>query len=257
MREEVCALIRYHSFPPFAIHNENAEYRLTRIASCGELAPGFTIEKLCLLERADMKGRKASDIEDSIEKIAYCEMLAEEAGCLKAPYPFATPYSQRAYFLGKTKWRDHEVYRDTWGEVLLLSGLPGTGKDTWLRNNAPDLPMVSLDAIRERLHIRPTDKQAPVVEAAHEEAKEYLRKKQPFVWNATSISIELRSKQIELFEQYGASVRTLFLETEWNEELRRNAARSAVVPVPVIERMLSRLEIPERHECESVIWETT
>jgi predicted kinase len=117
--------------------------------------------------------------------------------------------------------------------------------------------MVSLDELRLRLHISPTDKQAPVVAAAEEEAREFLRKKQPFIWNATCITGEIRSKQIALFEQYGASVRTVFLETEWEEELRRNAGREAVVPVPVIEKMLSRLEIPERHECERVEWEIT
>lgn len=257
LRETVCALIRYHSFPPFAIHNKNPELRLLRIASCGELAEGFTIEKLCLLERADMRGRLGMDIEESVEKIEYCEMLAKEIGCLRAPYRFADPFSQRAYFIEKTAWRDTALYRDSWGEVILMSGLPGTGKDTYIGKNFPDLPMVSLDKIRERLRISPTDKQAPVVAAATEEAREYLRKKQPFVWNATCTTVEIRAKQISLFEQYGASVRTVFLETGWEEEMRRNAGREAVVPAPVIEKMLTRLEIPERHECERVEWKIT
>lgn len=256
MREVIAALIRYHSFPPFAAYKEDAELRTLRIASCGELAPGFTIDKLCLLERADILGRIGHDTEGSLEKVELCRMVAEEAGCLHGPYRFADPYSQHAYFTGKTAWRDQELYRDTWGEVLLLSGLPGTGKDTWLSKNLPDLPMVSLDNIRVRLNISPTDKQAPVVAAAQEEAREYLRKKQPFVWNATSLTVELRSNQISLFEQYGASVKTVFLETDWEEQLRRNASRTAEVPLPVIEKMLRRLEIPERHECEMVVWET-
>ena len=257
MREVICALIRYHSALPFMMAHENADYRLLRIASCGELAEGFTLQALCLLERADMRGRRGMDIPASLEKIAYCALLAEESGCLTGPYRFCDPYSQWAYMRGKTAWRDQPLYRDTWGEVILLSGLPGTGKDTWIRKHHPDLPMVSLDELRLRLHISPTDKQAPVVAAAEEEAREFLRKKQPFIWNATCITGEIRSKQIALFEQYGASVRTVFLETEWEEELRRNAGREAVVPVPVIEKMLSRLEIPERHECERVEWEIT
>ncbi|MBO7292346.1 MAG: ATP-binding protein, partial [Clostridia bacterium] len=196
------------------------------------------------------------DTEGSLEKVELCRMVAEEAGCLHGPYSFPNAYSQHAYFTGKTGWRDQDLFCDTWGEVILLSGLPGTGKDTWLSKNLPDLPMVSLDNIRERLRISPNDKQAPVVAAAQEEAREYLRKRQPFVWNATSLTVELRSNQISLFEQYGASVKTVFLETGWEEQLRRNASRAAVVPQPVIEKMLRRLEIPERHECETVLWET-
>ena len=96
MREEICALIRYHSFPPFAMHSDNAEYRMARIASCGELAGSFNMEKLCLLERADILGRTAPDTEAALERIAYCELLAEEIGCKYGPYPFANPHSQRA-----------------------------------------------------------------------------------------------------------------------------------------------------------------
>ena len=257
LREVVCSLIRYHSAVPYMMHHENAEWRLLRIASCGELADGFTLKALCTLERADMRGRYGNDLAASLEKVAYCEMLAEECGCLEAPYRFCDPYSQWGYMRKKTAWRGQPLFRESWGEVILLSGLPGTGKDTWIRKHHPDLPMVSLDEIRQRLHVLPTDKQAPVVAAAQEEARALLRKKQPFIWNATSITGDLRSKQIDLFEQYGASVKTVFLETEWEEELRRNAGRQAVVPVPVIESMLSRLEMPERFECEEVQWEIT
>ena len=114
-----------------------------------------------------------------------------------------------------------------------------------------------MDEIRKRLKVSPTDNQGAVVARAHEQAKEYLRKKQPFVWNATSITAQLRSKQISLFEQYGASVKTAFLETDWEEELIRNANREAKVPKEVIEKMLSKLELPERFESEKVVWEIT
>ena len=184
-------------------------------------------------------------------------MLAEERGCLRAPYPFADPYSARAYFRERTESPEVALYRDTFGEVILMSGLPGTGKDTYIAKHYADLPMVSLDAIRLRLGVKPTDPQAPVVSAAKEEAREYLRKKQPFVWNATSLSYELRGGLISLFEGYGASVRTVFLETSLATELARNRSREAAVPEPVIHKMLSRLEIPERYECEAVEWKIT
>ena len=116
------------------------------------------------------------------------------------------------------------------------------------------MPVVSLDEIRKELDISPEENQGRVIAAAHDHAREYLRKKQPFIWNSTSVTEQQRSTQISLFEDYGASVRTVFLETEFEEEMRRNEERAEAVPARVIERMLSRLEIPERFECESVEW---
>lgn len=257
IRESVCNLVRYHSFPPFAIKTENAERRLLAIASNGELATGFSIEKLCLLERADVLGRVAYDQAEYLERIDYCKDLAKEIGCLYEPYKFVSNYAKRAYFLGRTDWKDQNLYKDTWGEVVLTSGLPASGKDTWIKTHYADLPMISLDEIRKELGVLPTEDQTKVVVTAHERAKELLRKKQPFVWNATSITAQLRSKQITLFENYNASVKTLFLETDWQEELARNNQRKEKVPQNVIEKMLSKLELPERAESETVVWELT
>ena len=254
VREAVSFLVRYHSFPPYAMGAKNAERRLFEISSNGELTSDFTVEKLCFIEKADVLGRICKDTDEQLQKIEYCEDLAKEIGCFDAPYAFASPFSQRGYFARKTSWQGDELYKSTWGEVILMAGLPGTGKDTYIKANFPDLPMISLDEIRTRLKISPTENQSAVIAEAHANARELLRKKQPFVWNATSLTADLRAKQISLFEGYGASVKTLFLETEWNEELRRNAERSKVVPEEAIERMLLKLEMPERFESETVIW---
>ncbi len=258
LREAIVFLVRYHSFPPYAIKAEDGERRALRIAANGELTPLFNMKMLYLLARADAKGRRGDGAEDMWERVELFRLMMSELACLDAPYSFASPYSERAYFREKTAHPAQELYCDTWGEILMMSGLPGTGKDTWLSQNAPDLPMVSLDEWRKKLHISPRDPQAPVVAAAQEEAREYLRRKQPFVWNATGLSKQIRWKQIELFEQYNAGVRILFLETDWETERLRNEARreEAVVPAPTIEKMLRHLEVPERYESERVEWKT-
>jgi len=64
----------------------------------------------------------------------------------------------------------------------------------------------------------------------------------------------LRAQQIELFEGYHARVRVVYLETAWEEELRRNAKRPQAVPEDVIDHMLGRLEPPERFEAQAVAW---
>ncbi len=257
LREGICSLIRRHSFPPYAIKEENPEYEILKAASLGQNANLFSIKKLCILSEADVLGRVCNDREDYLERIECCKILSEELGCIEKPYSFKDSFSQRAYFLKKTLWREQEMFNDAWKRVIMLSGLPGTGKDTWISENCSDLPVVSLDEIRRHLKILPSDNQGKVIFAAQERAKEFLRNKQSFVWNATDITEETRAKWISLFEQYGAEVEIVFLETEWEEQLRRNSNRKNAVPVEKIEAMLSRLEIPQSFECEKVSWKIT
>ena len=253
-REAICSLIRYHSFPPFAIKSNNPEFKILKIAANGELTPDFSLRKLCALEEADAIGRIGSSTGEYLERTEYCRMLAEELGVCDKPYEFSTPFSERAYFIGKTLWRGAELYKNTDFEVTLMSGLPGTGKDTWIEKNLRDIPMVSLDEIRTKYKISPLGPQGEVAAIAKEQARELLRKKQPFVWNATNISYDIREKLISLFEDYGASVRTVFLETEWDEGISRNRGREKEVPESAIRRMLDRIETPERFESEVVEW---
>ncbi len=253
LREAVCQLIRYHSYPPYSMKDED-DLKIHRIAENGTLTDAFSIRRLITLERADVFGRIGESVNDMAEKVSYCEMMAEELGILDTPYRFSSDYSKRAYYKKRLSWRGGDLYNPTPFEVILMAGLPGTGKDTYIKKHFGSLPMISLDEIRERIGVSPTENQAPVITVAHSEARELLRKQIPFVWNATSITADLRSKQISLFEGYGASVRCIYLETEWEEELRRNAERERNVPVAVIERMLSRLELPEAYECEKVEW---
>ena len=254
IREAVCFLVRYHSFPPYAVKDEDAVLRMLKLVANQELTASFSARLLYILSKADVLGRICTDKKEQLEKVEFFRLLSEENNCLDSPFLFNDKYTLRAYFQGKTVWPSDSLYNSNWGEVILLSGLPGVGKDTYIATHYPDLPVVCLDNVRKKLGVLPTDPQGVVIATAQEEAKEYLRKKQSFVWNATNITSQIRQKQISLFERYNASVRTVFLETEWEEGLRRNSGREAVVPEVEIGKMLSKLEIPERFESESVEW---
>jgi predicted kinase len=149
---------------------------------------------------------------------------------------------------------EYPLYDDTWGPVILLSGLPGTGKDTFAASHYPDLPMISLDEIRRELGVLPEESQMRVVDTANERAKAYLRRKEPFLWNATNLSPRIRQRIIGMMTDYKASVRIEFLETSWEEGLRRNAQRSRQVPEQAIGRMLQELVPPQPWEAGEVRW---
>jgi len=254
VREAICLLIRHHSFPPHAIDAKDAALRLHRIAANGLLVPVFSIKLLCILAKADMLGRICDDQKEMLDHISLCEELAREEECFDGCYPFPSDYTRRAYLNGRDVWKSQDLHDDTWGEVILMSGLPGVGKDTWIQRNIPDLPMISLDEIRKELKYSPTHNQGKVANLARERAKELLRRHQPFVWNATNLTAQMRESLVSLFETYHARVRIVYLETDWQTQLARNVSREDAVPTNVLRDMLGKLTLPEAYEATIVEW---
>lgn len=253
-RETVCSLIRHHMLPVYLMDQEDAERKVREVAAIGELTPDFSWELLCMLAEADVRGRIADDMDEGLARVELARLMAEDAGCLNGAYHFAGGFTKRAYLSERNVQPDQVLYDDSWGEVIMLSGLPGTGKDTWLREKYPELPEVSLDAIRTQLRIKPTDNQSQIIQLAQERARELLRKKQPFIWNATDLTRDTRQKLIGLFERYGARVRIAYLETEWNTRISRNRNRSNAVPETAVEKMLGKTVLPTPDEAQAVEW---
>ena len=256
LREMICLLIRYHTIPTHMIDDPDAPRRLRVIASHGALCPGFSFYFLCILAQADVQGRICTDQGQLLDQIALCAELAKEMGCYAAPYPFPTVHTRFAYLSGRDITPEIPLYDNTWGSVMMVSGLPGTGKDTWIASNYPELPVISLDDIRKELHILPTDPQTVVVNTSRDRARQLLRRKQPFVWNATNLTPQVRQHQLQLFADYGASTEIRYLETTWEEQLRRNNRRSDAVPEAAICSMLERLTPPGLYESQWVCWNT-
>lgn len=253
-RETVCTLIRYHSVPLHILEREEPERCAAKIASMGRLAGDFSLGMLWMLSLADMRGRICADQEEVLETVELFRVLAEESNCLDMPLAFPDSCSEYAFLSGKNILPGQKLFDDSWEEVILMSGLPGTGKDTWIRTYAKGYAEISLDQIRKQRNISPRENQGAVINIAREQAKAYLRKQIPFVWNATNLIPMTREKQVRLFTDYHASVRAVYLETGWEEQLRRNAGREAAVPEAVIRDMLRMMSPPERFEACKVQW---
>ena len=135
-----------------------------------------------------------------------------------------------------------------------MSGLPGTGKDEWIKNYLQGLPVVSPDAIRKELGVKPTDPQGRVFSAAFARAKEHLRNKTEFVWNATDLTENTRAKIVDLIERYGARARIVYLETGRDERIKRNAKRAGAVPEKAVDKMTEKTVPPLPFEAQTVEW---
>jgi len=250
VRETIAALVRLHGLPLWFLEREDIDRALFTASYRARL------DRVALLAEADARGRICADQTDLLERIDLFRDTCREHGCLDRPRHFPNEQSRVRYFRNAQKDPDYAAYDDTWGEVLVLSGLPGAGKDTWLRETHPDLPVVSLDAIRRDQDIDPAETQGGVVRAAKEQARVHLRARRPFAWNATNLTRRLRDPLIDLFLGYGAWVRIVYLDAPLDSILQRNRERESPVPAAVVQRLAGLFELPdltEAHRVEAVI----
>lgn len=251
-REQICALIRWHQRPFYLIDQENAHYMAFTMSQT------VRCDLLTILAEADIRGRITPDYERPLVNIACFREFCAEEGCLTGPRLFPSDHSRVLYFRSYGE-RDPNYCAYETGDkptFLLLSGLPGSGKDTWIQKHGPKWPVVSLDEIRTQRNILPTDSQEPVLAAAREQARVYLRKGESLIWNATNLSRELRTKRLRFAEEYDTRIHIVYVEAPYAVQRQQNTQRSARVPDGPMERMFRQWEIPDLTEAHRLEFAT-
>lgn len=245
VREAVCALVRHHQAPYYLIDADDALARLARISQSARC------DLLYLIARADIRGRVCSERERLEQNVELFALLAKERDCWRSPLAFSSAHARFLYFRGRDDASAGQVFDDTRFEVILMCGLPGVGKDTWIREHAPH-PVVSLDAIRSRMGIDPSANQGPVRQAALARARDHLRRGEPFVWNATNLLAQRRAQLIDLFHHYKARIRIVYVEVPHARQRRQNRSREQAVPERALRGMMSMWEVPDLTEAQRV-----
>ena len=237
-REALCGIIAHHQLPFWLI--ERPDPQRMAIETSWRCRP----DHLCLHAKADALGRVCANQDAILESVSLAAITFQEAGCLHRPFVFANDESRVAYFDLPDRNPHYSAHEEFTCTVTVMSSLPGAGKDTWIAQNLPDHPVVSLDLIRYELGISATDNQGQVIQAAHERARKYLRAGTDFVWNATNVTRLNRSKVLRLLRDYGAKVEIVYVEVGPDQLYRQNRNR----PDAVIEHLARKLEPPENWE---------
>ncbi len=250
-REQIVNLVRYHGLPLWVMHKPDPQKALL------EASLQVNTEWLYLLALADILGRICTDQAEMLERVEFFRAYCIEQDCWGKAYDFAGGLGRFRYFRQQNGSAPaYEPFDDTKGTAVVLCGLPGMGKDTYIRDHYKDWPMVSPDAIRRQHRLKPDDRAANgwVTQQAKEQARVLLRAGSDFVWNATNITRQMRSQLVDLFVAYGARVRLVYIERPRHTWEQQNAARTEAVPPVVLEKMLRKLEVPLYSEAQEVIY---
>lgn len=252
LREAVTSLVRYHGLPLWLLEKPDPVKQVIKASM------EVNTKWLSLLARADVLGRICGDREDLLYRIDCFEEFCKENDCWGKARNFDSSAARMYYLMKDDGHPDYVPYERPQFEVVLMSGLPGSGKDRYIRHRYKDLPVISLDGLRDEMGVDARDKvgNGQVIQEAKERARVFLRKQMSFVWNGTNITRQMRSQLIDLFAQYRAGVRIVYIEVAYQQLMQQNRNREAVVPVAALEKLIRKLEVPaawESHELDLIV----
>ncbi|MFG6080352.1 AAA family ATPase [Paracoccus litorisediminis] len=209
-------------------------------------------DDLLRLCAADSRGRRfPGGIQPGIEDLELARMFIEDQGgnagvdLIHERWPFANAAARLTYLRseGKTGNPFYTPKDPSGSRVILLSGLPGSGKNTLLSKSFSGLPSISFDDLRAELRMSQGDNQGRMIQAAFEKAREYLRRGEDFVWNATCLSLRARQKIAGLALDYDAKVEIHAIDIPLETSIERNRGRGDhAIPEGALRQMAQKRE---------------
>lgn len=255
LRERICRIVSTHQVPFFALGHDRRGRR-----------PEFTLHSLSwegrvcdltTLARADMKGRVSIHQKTALDDLDLFEMMAREEQCWDKEKYFVDSHTRLQYMKNNGILSlDHSFHQNSGSKVIVMAGLPASGKNTYVEQNHPGLDVVSFDDAKASLGLKQGDNMGQAVHLAIDKAKSLLREHQPFVWNATHLTPDMRQKTLSLLYQYQAEVQVVYLEQPKSVLFSRNDKRDSTLSNKALKEMLLKWNIPlpyEAHQVQYVI----
>lgn len=246
LRETICSLVRLHGLPLWVLEKSNPH---AAVIASSLRVPNHWV---ALLAKADVLGRTCHDQNELLERIGFFEEFCRENECYEQPKLFENSHSRFKYFYTNATY-PAVLYDDTRFKVVLMSGIAGAGKDTYIQTHYPHLPVVSLDDLRRQMKVKYGDEkgQGLVIQQAKKLAKTYAAHRQSFVWNSTNLTKDMRSRLIALLEVYNPQFEVVYIETSMDNIVQR---RKGDIPQNALYKMQRSLDMPQLDEAHEVIY---
>jgi predicted kinase len=124
--------------------------------------------------------------------------------------------------------------------IVLLVGLPGSGKSVWAKGKPG---VLSSDGLRELLADDPENQNihARVFQVLRDLLRHRLELKRPVTYvDATNLTPFERAPYFTLADQFNCKIEAVYFDVPLEECIRRNRERKRVVPDEVIRKMAER-----------------
>lgn len=155
--------------------------------------------------------------------------------------------------LGKT----YHYRNKTIPEVIVICGLSGSGKSTWITKHCVNHQVISLDKIRQALTGSEADQRQnkKVIAIAKEHLKDCLRKRQSIVWDATNIRRDFRQQLFDIVRRYDGLMNLVMIVQPVECSIKQNRQRNNGLAEQVILQQQDRFEFPlplEAHQIKFI-----
>lgn len=251
--EQIINLVGYHQRPKLLVIKDEPDYKYFA------LAQHFDYRLMYWLELSDLKGRTCTDKQENIMYLEEYLKKTEEILKHHQDELELIEESQRDTVQTYGKYLISHNIVSSYLEVLpkmfdhlqapykvtLLSGVPGTGKSTYIQSNATNEVVISMDEIRAELgDRRDQSKNKQVAVIAKERLKEALRLKKNVIWDATNIRKDYREELMTIAVNYGATTELILLLDKEKNIRKKNIDRVFSVPDEVVTRMINNFQFP-------------
>lgn len=138
----------------------------------------------------------------------------------------------------------------------MMVGIPCVGKTTWIKNNIPNITLISNDAFIEQYaklegltYNQSFDRYASkALKAAKDLAIRLSNSEEDCVQDNTNVSIKSRAKTLPLFSHYDEIIAVTFNITIPEHKRRIAQRRDKIIPPEVVESMSGRYQSPTKAE---------